>query len=164
RRLDAGLDALLLQEVLEGQAVHDRAEHAHVVGPGAVHAAPLELRPAEAVAAADDDRDLDAAAHHVGDLAGDPVHHLGVDADPSPAEHLTGELEQDALVRRHGRSFLWTCEKAGPWRRCVRTDRPPRMTRRSDNPSRSSLTDLETGEALHAHAGLVQDRLDRLLG
>ena len=31
-RLDAGLDARLLAEVLEREAVHDGAEHAHVVG------------------------------------------------------------------------------------------------------------------------------------
>ena len=39
RGLHPGLDALLLEEVLQRQAVHDRAEHAHVVGAGAVHAA-----------------------------------------------------------------------------------------------------------------------------
>ena len=60
--LDAGLDAFLLQEVLEGQAVHHDAEHAHVVGAGTVHAALLQLGAAEEVAATGDDRDLDAGA------------------------------------------------------------------------------------------------------
>ena len=60
RGLHPGLDALLLEEVLQRQAVHDGAEHAHVVGAGAVHAALLQLGAAEEVAAADDDRDLDA--------------------------------------------------------------------------------------------------------
>ena len=37
--LDARVDAVLaLQEVLQGKTVHDGAEHAHVVGAGAVHA------------------------------------------------------------------------------------------------------------------------------
>ena len=58
--LHPGLDALLLQEVLQRQAVHHGAEHAHVVGAGAVHAALLELGAAEEVAAADDDGDLHA--------------------------------------------------------------------------------------------------------
>jgi hypothetical protein len=65
------------------------------------------------------------SSHHVGHLAGDGVHDHRVDTDPSAAEHLAGELEQDTLVRRHGRSFRWlvwwlvllgTDEKAGPWR------------------------------------------------
>ena len=59
----------LLQEVLQGQAVHDGAEHAHVVGARAVHAALVQLGAAEVVAAADHDGHLGPAAHDVGDLA-----------------------------------------------------------------------------------------------
>ena len=60
RRLHAHLRAGLLEEVLQGERVHDRAEHAHVVGAAAVHAALAEFGAAEEVAAADHDRDLDA--------------------------------------------------------------------------------------------------------
>jgi hypothetical protein len=53
---------LLDQKSCKRQAVHHRAEHAHVVGSGAVHPSLLQLRAAEEVAAADDhDRDLGAS-------------------------------------------------------------------------------------------------------
>ena len=86
----------LLQEVLEREAVHDGAEHAHVVGAGAVHAALLQFGAAEEVAAADDDGDLGAVADDGGDLAGDRVHHVGVDAQaPAAGERLTGQLQHE---------------------------------------------------------------------
>src|SRR5690606_18181395 len=95
RGLDAGGDAALLEEVLQGQAVHDRAEHAHVVGAAAVHAALGQLRAAEEVAAADDDRALDALGDPLGDLRGDAGDDVGVDADGTAAEGLARELQED---------------------------------------------------------------------
>src|SRR3954451_4615874 len=92
RGLHPGLDAELLQEVLERQAVHHRAEHAHVVGPVALHAALLQLGTTEEVAAADDHGDLHARPGDAGDLLGDRVHHVGVDAELAAAEHLTRQL------------------------------------------------------------------------
>ena len=50
---------------------------------------------AEEVAAADDDADLD-VLDRGGDFAGDRSHDIRVDADPTAAEDLTGEFEQDA--------------------------------------------------------------------
>nr|BFE68511.1 hypothetical protein GCM10020092_018120 [Actinoplanes digitatis] len=95
RGLHPRLDALLLEEVLQGEAVHDRAEHAHVVGPVAVHAALLQLGAAEEVAATDDNGDLHAAPGGRGDLPGEALHHVGVDAHRTAAEDLTGELQHD---------------------------------------------------------------------
>ena len=100
-RLHPGVDVVLaLQEVLQGQAVHDRAEHAHVVGPGPFHAAVLQLGAAEEVAAADDHRDLGPGGHHLGDLPGHGLDHRRVDADGAAAEHLAAELEQHAAKSR----------------------------------------------------------------
>ena len=122
RGLHPGLDALLLQEVLERQAVHDGAEHAHVVGAGPVHAALLELGAAEEVAAADDDRDLDAGCARPSAISrAIALHDVGVDADLAAAEHLTGELEQDALVRRSR-----AAPSVGRSRRSGRARRPVR--------------------------------------
>ena len=96
---DGGLHARrgagLLEEVLQRERVHDGAEHAHVVGPAAVHAALAELRAAEEVASADDDRDLDAVDGR-GDLAGHLADDVGIDAELAAAERLTGELQEDA--------------------------------------------------------------------
>ena len=54
--------ALLLEGVLEGQGVDHRAQHAHGVGGGAVHAAARPGGAAPDVAAADHDGQLEAAA------------------------------------------------------------------------------------------------------
>src|SRR5205807_9722454 len=99
RRLDPRLDALVLEEVLQGEAVHDGAEHSHVVGAAAVHAALGELGTAEVVAAAHDDGDLDAGADDVGDLARDRLDDVGVHAEPTAArEGLAGQLQEDAAA------------------------------------------------------------------
>ena len=58
--MHAGRDAGPLERVLEREAVHDRREHADVVAGRAVHPARRGGQPAEDVAAADDDADLDA--------------------------------------------------------------------------------------------------------
>ena len=81
RRLHPGLDALLLQEVLEREAVHHRPQHAHVVGAAAVHPALGELGAAKVVAAADDHGHLHARTHDVGGLPGDRVDDVGIDAE-----------------------------------------------------------------------------------
>jgi hypothetical protein len=78
-----GGGARLLEEVLQRERVHDGAEHAHVVGAPAVHAALAELRAAEEVATADDDGDLD-PVDGSGDLARDLADDIGVDAELPP--------------------------------------------------------------------------------
>src|SRR5690606_23702572 len=90
------------------EAVHDRAEHAHVVGACAVEAALGELRAAEEVAAADDDGDLDALGDRVRDLPGDALDDVGRETDLPAAERLARELEEHAPVRgtRSGRGLL----------------------------------------------------------
>jgi hypothetical protein len=95
-RLHAGADAELLEKVLQGKAVHDGAEHAHVVGARTVHASHLQLGAPEEVAASDDDCNLHPATHHVGNLTGQQVDDVRVDPELAAAEDLTGELEQHA--------------------------------------------------------------------
>ena len=103
RRLHAHLRARLLEEVLQRERVHHGAEHAHVVGAAAVHAALAELRAAEEVAAADDDGDLDAVRivrvlrRRLGDLAcAIAADDVGVHPERSAAERLARQFEQDA--------------------------------------------------------------------
>src|SRR5690606_34160607 len=95
RRLHASGCARLLEEVLQRQGVHHGAEHAHVVGTAAVHAALAQLRAAEEVATADHDRDLD-LIHRCGDVTRDLTDDVGVDAQLSGPECFAGELEKDA--------------------------------------------------------------------
>ena len=52
--------ARLLEGILEGERVHDRRQHAHVVAGGALHAPGGRGQTAEDVAATDHDGDLDA--------------------------------------------------------------------------------------------------------
>src|SRR6185503_8947144 len=102
-RLDPGVDAVpALQEVLQREAVHDRAEHAHVVGAGPIHPAVVQFGAAEEVAAADDDGHLRAGPHDRGDLPGHRLDHVRIDPDATAAEHLAAELEQHAAVSGAG--------------------------------------------------------------
>src|SRR5699024_713382 len=98
RRLHAGGNALLLEEVLEGQAVHHRSEHAHVVAARPVEPALLQLCSAEEIPATDDDRALRAGPGDLRDLAGDGLHHVGVDPDATAAEHLPARLAHHPFV------------------------------------------------------------------
>src|SRR5699024_12437501 len=75
-------------------AVHHGAEHAHVIGTGAVHAALGQFGAAKEVAAADDYAHFD-VLDRGRDLTGDHGHDIGIDSDPAAAEDLAGELEQD---------------------------------------------------------------------
>src|SRR5699024_4727985 len=88
----------LLHEVRHGQAVHHRAEHAHVVGTGAVQAVLGQFGAAEEVASADHHCHFDAVVGGRGDLGGDLGHHVRVQAHRSAAEDLTGEFQQDTTV------------------------------------------------------------------
>ena len=86
----------LLEGVLEREPVHDRREHADVVAGRAVHAARRGGQPAEDVAAADHDADLDALVVDVLDLVGDERAERRVDAvRPIAQQCLAGQLEQD---------------------------------------------------------------------
>ena len=87
----------LLERILEGQAVHDRGEHADVVPGRAVHAARGGRHATEDVAATDHDADLDTAIVDLADLAGDERAERGIDAVLAIAQQgLAGQLEQDA--------------------------------------------------------------------
>src|SRR5680860_742748 len=105
RGLHARLDALLVHEILQRQTVHHRAQHAHVVSTRTVHAALLELSSAEEVSATDHDGHLSAPEDNFGSLPRYGVHDIEIETDPTAAEDLTGELEQDSFVRRHGVSL-----------------------------------------------------------
>ena len=59
-RLNPAGNSGALNEVLEGDGVHDGAEHAHVIRAGTVHSPRLQLGAAEKVASADDDGHLHA--------------------------------------------------------------------------------------------------------
>src|ERR1017187_1470759 len=97
-RLHPGLHAVLLQHVLEGQAVDDSAEHAHVVGTGPVNPALGQRPAAEHVAATDDRGDLDALPGGTGDLRGDVDHCVRGDPQRLAAgEGLAGELDHNTV-------------------------------------------------------------------
>ena len=89
----------------------------------------------------------------LGDLPGDAVDDVGVDADRAAAEHLAGELEQDAVVA--GRASLWSVDcptrAAAPHgvlhggRLVVGSGHCRRPIPTAS--TRSGLADLEAGEA-----------------
>ena len=99
RGLDADGNVLLLHHVGDGEAVHDRGEHAHMVGAGALHVAAAVLGAAPEVAAADDHADLHAElaaflnrVAHAGD-------HIEIQTGLLLAgQSLTADLEQNAVI------------------------------------------------------------------
>ena len=97
--LHAAEDAVALEGVLQRQRVHDRGQHADVVRLGAVHAIGCAGDAAEDVAAAHHDGKLHAVMHHVGDLVGQGIDHLRIDAVAKVAcQRLAGQLQQHALI------------------------------------------------------------------
>ena len=102
---DPGRDADPLEGVLEGEAVHDRREHADVVAGRPVHAARRGGQAAEDVAATDDDADLDAQLvrpRRPGSAMN--AQNAGIDAVRAIAEEgLAGQLEQDPPVAHRRR-------------------------------------------------------------
>jgi len=110
RSLHAGGYAFFLQKVLQCKAVHDSAEHAHVVGAGPLHATLLQLRAPEEVSAADHNGDLGAAADYLGDLPGDQVDDVGVESDLPAAEHLATKLEHHPSIQRSRRRRWFAVE------------------------------------------------------
>src|SRR5262245_51870523 len=99
-RHHARVHASLLQHVLERERVDHGAEHAHVIGGDAIHAHGRELRPANDVAATDDQPDSDAHPDHALDLVAELLYAIEIESDALVAgEGLAGELEQYALVR-----------------------------------------------------------------
>ncbi|MBB3727714.1 hypothetical protein FHR33_003574 [Nonomuraea dietziae] len=78
--LHAGLDAALLKEVLERQAVDHRAQHAHVVASATVETAGGQGGAAEHVPAAHHDRHLNALTDGFGDGVGHMPDHAWIDA------------------------------------------------------------------------------------
>ena len=88
-----------LQRILDGERVHDRGKHAHVVARDAIHAGTREALAAEDVAATDDDRDLDARLARRRDLRGDTLNDFRLDAVfQVPHQRLAAEFQQYAMV------------------------------------------------------------------
>ena len=91
-RLNPNRLASLFQKVLEREGVHDRSQHAHVVGTRTIHAALAEFCTAEEVASSDNDGNL-----HVlcgcRNLSSDSAHDVGVNPQSAPAKSFTGQFE-----------------------------------------------------------------------
>ena len=81
RRLDAGVDAELLERILQRKRVHDGRQHAHVIGGGAIEALGRRGHAAEDVAAADDQAQLVPLRLGRGDLTGKAGDRVGIDPE-----------------------------------------------------------------------------------
>src|SRR5665647_645405 len=93
----------LVEGRLQGDAVDDGGQHAHLVGRALVDAVLDAPGAAEEIAAADHDGDVDAEIVDFLDLAGDGDGPLEIDAGGDVAEEgFARDLEQDALVGRLG--------------------------------------------------------------
>src|SRR5699024_676719 len=87
--LHAAVNVQLAQEVLQSQAVHDRAEHAHVVRTGTIHATLGKFCTTEEVTAADDHCHLGAGTSNFCDLTSYIFYYIRINADLPTAEHFT---------------------------------------------------------------------------
>ncbi|MDT4837985.1 hypothetical protein FQZ97_717280 [compost metagenome] len=95
----AGVDALVLERVLQRKRVHDGGHHAHVVGGSAIHALRARGDATENVAPADDDGQFDAGCGDFGDLIGHADDGGTIDAERIFAhQRLAGKLEKNPFV------------------------------------------------------------------
>src|SRR5437764_1173099 len=78
--LHTGARTLPLERVLERERVEERCEHARVIRGRTLHPLRRGGEAAVEVPPTDDDRDLDAALVHVGDLPGEAADDADVDA------------------------------------------------------------------------------------
>ncbi len=103
--------ALLLQGVLQGQGVHHRGQHAHVVRRRAVHTPGARGHAAEDIAAPHHDGYLHPEIVDGRELVGDDVHRFGVDAEIAAAhEGLTAQLDESSLETGPGFLVIRHCK------------------------------------------------------
>ncbi len=101
RRQHARRLADLLERALHRQRVHHGREHADRVGAGALDALVGAEQAAEEIAAADDDRDLDAEVGGRLEIGGDALHRRRVEAERvRPHQRLARQLDDDAVEHR----------------------------------------------------------------
>ena len=97
-----GVDTLLVEGVLHGEAVHHGAEHAHGIALGAVHAACGCGNAADEVAATDHERDLHALLDDGGDFACHVGENSIIDTVALFAcEGFATELQENTFEFRH---------------------------------------------------------------
>jgi hypothetical protein len=76
--LNSSGNTLLLKEILKCKAVHNGAEHAHVVSSSPIHAALGKLGASEIVTATNYYGDFRARFNNSRNLPGDVIHHIRV--------------------------------------------------------------------------------------
>ena len=73
-RDNSGMNALPFQRTLHRQRVHNRGQHAHVIGSGALHSLRRALQASEDITATDDHADFSPKIMNRFDLSGNPLH------------------------------------------------------------------------------------------
>ena len=100
-RLHPRVDALLLQRILQREAINDGREHAHVIGGYPVHVFRLLRHATEEVPSAHDDGQLHAQLMNVGQLRRHFMNARGVDAKALVRrQSFTGNLEKNSFEGR----------------------------------------------------------------
>jgi hypothetical protein len=96
--LNSSGNALLLEEILKCQTVHDGAEHTHVVSSGSIHAALGKLGASEIVTATNYNCNFGARFNNSSYLPGNVINHIRVNAQFAfPSKGFTGKLEKYSL-------------------------------------------------------------------
>src|SRR5690606_8018988 len=94
-----GLDTKLDERRAQRQRVDDGREHPHVIAADAMPSASSHRHAAEDIAPTDIDADFDAHFAHTGDVPGDLVNDIDVDAETLFShQRLAGGLEYDATI------------------------------------------------------------------
>jgi hypothetical protein len=99
RRHNARVYVERLESILQGQCVHDRRQHTHVIAGHPVHAGAREPGPPEDVASADNDRDFYAVFPRGRDFTGNALDGPGLDAVIQLThQRLAAQFEQHTPV------------------------------------------------------------------
>ena len=99
--LDTRVNVLIFESILQGECVHHRRHHPHIVCRRAIHPLRTACKSAPDIPSADHNGDIDAVIAHLLNLCGDCLDNLWIDPESLISrERFSAQLQHDATIFR----------------------------------------------------------------